>query len=499
MIDNAGAEEVESNSQHFDKQLKRRTTRSIIWTITEAAAEQIFSFVVFVLMARVLPKAELGTFAITFVFMDMGRIISTAGVTQRIARAKSFTARQLDTIFWTNVLLGALYCTAMVIFAHLVEASFHAPELEAVFRWMTIALMLSSVGSTHMALRLREFGHSTLAVRSFLAGLLGAVVAIAGIAMGFGIWAFVFQRIVREAVASTLAWKSYNWRPRFVFDVGEAKSDLKIGKELVGAQLVSYLTLRSQDLLIGKFMGPVPLSSYRVAWRSAELIGPQIVSTFSTVALQTFSRLQDHRAELRSAYTTLLRQCALLSIPALVGYGIAGPWLVPALFGAQWRESGWIALALMPLAIPFTLNYFVLSLLSALGHVTWQRHLALLELISTVLITTVAVWHGLIWVAIGYSVRAYLMLPLQMYFARKVSGIGIRDHLWAISAPLAASAVMVTLIGPVFYVLNPSTFLVIGPVCLLGALLYGLAVLALLPKDRRRLFAIVSNRQRSHL
>ena len=100
-----------------------------------------------------------------------------------------------------------------------------------------------------------------------------------------------------------------------------------------------------------------------MAWRCAELIGPQIVGPFATVALQTFSRLQDHREDLRKAYGSMLQQCALVSVPALVGYAVAGPWLVPALFGPQWQDAGMIAPMLLPLALPFTLSGFMLALL----------------------------------------------------------------------------------------------------------------------------------------
>lgn len=494
MTDSAVAATSEVGGQRFDAQLKRQTSRSIVWTITEAAAEQLFSFMVFVLMARVLPKAELGTFAITFVFIDVGRIVASAGVTQRVARAKAFTPTQLDTIFWTNVVMSAAFCAIVLVFAHYAETAFDAPKLEAVMQWMTIPLMLSALGNTHMALRLREFGHSTLAVRSFVAGVLGAIVAVVAVVLGAGLWAFVLQRVVREAVATLLAWKSYKWRPRFRFDVADAKADLIIGRELTGAQLVSYLTLRAQDLLIGKFLGAVPLSSYRVAWRSTELIGPGLVSTFSNVALQTFSRLQENRTELKAAYATLLRQCALLSIPALVGYGVAGPWLVPAVFGPQWRESGWIAPALMPLAIPFTLNFFVVSLLSALGHVTWQRHLALLDLISTVVVAAVAMRFGLIWVALAYSLRAYLWVPVELYLVRKASGIGVRDHVGALWVPTVASLVMAAVVGPALYALNPGSFVVIGLVCALGAIVYGAVVLVLLPQEREWLVGLNSRK-----
>ncbi|MEO5774007.1 MAG: oligosaccharide flippase family protein [Sphingomicrobium sp.] len=478
-----------ATEQAFDAGLKRKTARSIVWTITQASADQLFSFLVFVLMARLLSKADLGTFAIAFVFMEVGRVVGSAGVTQRIARAQTLEARQLDTIFWTNIILAALYCAAVLLGARIAALTFDLQQLEAVLRWMTVPVMLSAVGSTHLALRLREFGHRTLAARSVVAGLIGGIAAVAAVIAGLGIWSLVLQRVVREAVGSILAWRSFSWRPGRRFDARLAKADLSASTDLAGAQLIGLLTLRAQDLLIGRFIGAVGLSVYRVGWRCTELIGPGIVAPFSTVAMQTFARLQNNPEELRSAYCTVLRRCGLISIPALAGYGVAGPWLVPALFGPQWTDAGWIAPALLPLAIPFTLSGFVLALLSATGHIAWQRRLAMFELATTVVATGLTVSHGLLWVAIAYSLKSYISVPLQLYLVKKSGGITALDHVRALWPPILASAVMIAALVPVFRSLDTHNLLLLGFTCVGGAMLYAAIVWLCLPADRKRVAA----------
>ena len=479
-------------SPGFDSALRQKTRRSIIWLIGETLLEQSFSFLIFILMARTLPKAEMGTFAIVFVVMDMGRAIISAGVFQRIARAQSLSPIETDTLFWINVITGGLYCVAMLLFAHYVQAFFQAPLLEPVLGWMTIAMMAAALGNTHMALRLRHFGHRTLAVRALVAGILGAIVAVGGIVAGYGIWAFVWQRITREVVVTVLAWRSYAWRPRFRFGAAEARADIRFGKDIVWTQIVGYLTLRSQDLIIARFMGPALLSTYRVAWRSAELLGPQLVSTFSIVALQTFSRLQDNLPELRTAYRTLLRNCSLLTVPALVGYGVSGPWLVPALFGAQWHDAGLIALPLSLLAIPFTMTYFFQSILSALGHAKWQRHVAVAEMLSAVVVCLVAVRFGLMAVAVSYVIRAYLIIPVEIGLIRKVSGLTYRDHLWAFWPSLLAASAMALVVLGLLTAVQPTGLVEILAICAAGGVIYGAAVLAILPDQRARLRALIS-------
>jgi len=482
---------AEPGAAAFTHQLKRQTLRSIVWTMAQAAGDQLFSFAVFVMLARLLDKPAIGTFAIAFVFMDIGRNFATAGVSQRIARAKDLSGRELDTIFWTNVLLAAGYSLLIVAIAPLAERAFDAPQLAAVLAWLTIPVVLSAFGNTHMALRLREFGHKTLAVRSVVAGTIGGTCAVVAALLGAGIWALVLQRIVRELVCAALAWSAYRWRPSAAFDLGEARRYLKNSIDLGLAQVVTLLSLRAQDLGVARVMGPVSLSSYRVAWRCAELIGPQIVGPFATVALQTFSRLQDHREQLKTAYLSMLQQCALVSVPALVGYAIAGPWLVPALFGPQWRDAGMIAPMLLPLALPFTINGFVLALLAAKGRITWQRHLALLDLATTVAVTWLTVSHGLRWLALAYSLRALMIVPLQIHLVKRVSGIGMLDHAKALAKPVVAATIMGVAAALFFYVADPASLLVIVPLCGAAALVYAAIVATILPQYRKAVRQLV--------
>jgi O-antigen/teichoic acid export membrane protein len=475
----------------FDQQLKRRTLLSIVWTMAQAAGDQLFSFAVFVMLARLLDKPAIGTFAIAFVFMDIGRNFATAGVTQKIARAKDLTAADLDTIFWTNLLLAAAYSVLVFALAPTAERAFNAPQLGAVLGWLTIPIILSGAANTHMALRLREFGHKTLALRSVFGGLIGGTCAL----LGWGIWALVLQRIVRELVCTLLAWSAFRWRPSVRFDLRTARSYLKNSVDLGFAQVVTLLSLRAQDLGIARVLGPAPLSSYRVAWRCAELIGPQIVGPFATVALQTFSRLQDHREQLRTAYVAMVQQCAIISVPALVGYAIAGPWLVPALFGPQWSDAGAIAPMLLPLALPFTINGFVLALLASKGRIRWQRYLALLDLVTTIVVTVLVVPYGLKWLALTYSLRALVLVPVQLYFVRRVSGIGFGDHVRALSGPLLGSCVMGLVAALLFGMIQPTSLLIILPLCAAAAATYAAVIAILMPEYRRAIIRLILARR----
>lgn len=474
--------------QHgFDKDLRSKTRRSLGWMFGETIVEQLFSLLIFILMARVLPKDELGTFAITFVMMDMGREVTRAGVFQQIARLKTLLPLVLDTIFWINVILGGAFGFLMVMLAREGQAFFHAPKLEPVVQAMAAALFISSLGNTHMALRLREFGHRTMAFRSLVAGIAGVAIATGGILVGFGIWAFVAQRMAREVIVTIFAWNSVTWRPRFAFGWNEARDDLNFGWQIVSAQLVGYLSLRVQDLIIARVLGPIKLGSYRVAWRSAELLGPQLISVFSLVSLQTLSRLQDDREGLKAAYCELLRNCGLLTIPALAGYGAVGPWLVPVVFGQQWDDAGRLAPILAFLALPFAITYFFQSVMVATGHARLQQRIAVADLAMTTLVGLAAVRFGLTAIATTYVLRAYLWAPVQVYFIWKHTGIGFLDHLRSLAPSVAAAGLMVVVTLTMLIEFQSANPIVLAVVCLTGAFVYMVAIYFLLPSFAKKL------------
>ena len=173
------------------------------------------------------------------------------------------------------------------------------------------------------------------------------------------------------------------------------------------------------------------------------------------------------------------------------GFNPTGPWLVPALFGPQWHDAGMIAPMLVPLALPFVINPFVLALLAARGRIKWQRHLALLDLATTIAVTWATVSHGLKWLALAYSLRAVMLIPLQIHLVNRVAGIGMLDHARALAKPVAAAAVMGVVAALSFYVVDPAGLLTIMALCGIAALIYAAIVAAILPQYRKAALSFV--------
>ena len=445
-------------------------------------SDQLFSFLVFVLLARLLAPTDIGAFALMAVFAEVFRAISAAGLIQTVARERALSDEFLDTLYRAHMAFSLISCAVIFVVAKPFADFMDAPQITWPLRALSIVLPISALGQTHMALRLRAFGHKTTALRSVVGGLIGGGAAVAAALAGLGLWALVIQRIATEIVNAVLARLSYQWAPGRAFSWLMLKRNLGLNGSLTATQLVFIFTQRLQDLVIGSVIGIGAVGIYRTSWRTVELIANGAIQPFSTVAMQTLARVKDDRAEMLNAYRWMISKASALSFPALVGFGSMAPLAIPAVFGDKWAQAGDLAQIFAFMALPFTLNYFASPALGAAGASKALLFVGGCQLAMTALFTLAAAPFGLHAVAWAYVLRAYLTLPLQVIVLKRASGIGFLDTMAAVWEPLLASGVMGLFVHFALDEVALATPNRWGQLILTissGALVYGVALVAL--------------------
>jgi O-antigen/teichoic acid export membrane protein len=350
----------------------------------------------------------------------------------------------------------------------------------AILLWLAPLLPVSSLAVIHNARLARVFGHKNLAAQAIAASLLSGITAVACAFMGWGVWALVAQTAVNAVVTVLLGWVAYPWMPKFRFNVPLFRSVFLFSISLVVTQLMWMLLARVQDIFISRWYGPVEVGRYRIAWRLIELIGQAVLAPIGSVALVTLSRLQNDRVAFRNAYNKIVGAAALGTIPLLLGFGALSNDMIAMLFGDKWGNAGDIATVLVLMAVPFVMNFFASSALSAVNRAESILSVAALQLAATLVLTWLLVPYGVVAVAAGYTLRAWLTLPYQQYVLARFASIDAMSTLKAVALPLCGSLLMaagVWLAHPVIVEHVQNRWLSLGLSIGLGAVIY----LAFLP------------------
>jgi O-antigen/teichoic acid export membrane protein len=472
----------------YSADLRRKTRWSILWTVVRIASDQMFSFIVFVILARLLSPREIGTFALAVAFAEVSRVIAIQGMVQNIPRAKKLTPELADTVFWTNLAMSVVVALVVLGGAPIIMDLIDQPDAAGPLQALGFVLPIAALGATHLSLRLREFGHKSLAIRSVVGGTIGGAAAVGAAFAGWGIWSLVVQRFVAESLNALIAWLSYKWVPGRGFSMKQLRAIWGFGFNIVLTQILGLLPRRALDLVLGTMIGAAAVGIYRTAGRTTDLVAGGTISPFTTVALQTLSRLQSDTKEMTKAFRWMVSRSAMLTIPAMVGFGVLAPDLVPAVYGEKWQDAGVLAQTFAFLGITYSISSFASPLMMALGRGATLRTLAIAQLIATVVVAVLAAPFGIFVVAWASVLRGYCMLPFTLWMLKRASGIRPWDALSAIVKPLIASLIMgaavwglLELIRPIFAQALIPVFICAGA----GVAIYAVLILTISDQARQ--------------
>ena len=206
--------------------------------------------------------------------------------------------------------------------------------------------------------------------------------------------------------------------------------------------ILNFLNVHADDLLIGYFLGPTLLGFYTIAYKLFGVMKDLLTSVTNAVAFPAFSRLQDDPERMRRAFYQVINYTSILAFPAFIGMAIVAPELIPTLFGTQWGLSIPVLQVLTFIGILHSIFYFHDSLIIALGKPSWRLAMMFLNAVTNVIAFVLVVKWGIVAVAAAYVIRGYLLSPSEVWMVHHVAKIDVKKYFRQFRDPLLGSLVM---------------------------------------------------------
>ena len=422
--------------------LRPRVARGITWTVAELWGRQALNLAVFAVLTRLLTAADFGLVALATVFVSFAQLVVDQGLGDALIQRREVTRRHLDTAFWAAVVTGGGLTILGIVLAAPIASALHQPDLAPILQILSGTFLLAAFTSIQVALLRRELAFRSLAVRSIAAASGGGIVGITMASLGLGAWALVGQQVGAAVLSVIALWTVSPWRPGFAFDRAKFRELFSFGAHVVGSDMLNFFSRNVDNLLIGAFLGPIPLGLYAVGYKILDVSQTMLLNIARRITFPAFSRLQGDRVRLRQAYFRVGRAGSLVILPSYVGLALVAPELTVTVFGHQWRDSGTVALVLFLVGPLFCIQAFSDSLLNAAGRPDVVFRYRLITAVTNVVGFVIAVPFGIVPVAAAYTIRGYLLAPLLLRWMRVYAGIPAREYLLRLRGIAASTAVM---------------------------------------------------------
>ena len=375
------------------------------------------------------------------------------------------------------------------------------PRLEPIIEALSLCVLIKGLTVVQEAKLTREMDFKSLALRTNLSIVVGAVVGVSLALLGWGMWALVWQSLARGIVGLLVLWRAAHWHPRLRFNVRHMRELAWFSIKYFPATLFDFLGTQAEPLIMGKFFGDAAVGVYRLVMRLLDLVITLVSRALWYVSFPYFSEAQGDPARLKARVSDCLRFSMLFSLPLLAVLGMESGALVRVL-GPKWADAEKAIQILCVYAAIRSLVLFAGPLLVALGRPHVFSAIMGVQCVAMCVGVGSAAYllrvagadqqvAGVAWARVGVYVTVFL--PFAIWTIVRNAKLGVSDLLASISPGVAAVvAVALTdllLVAGMHAVNLPPLF----GLAMRGGLagLAGLAVIAVLEPGIRRSVALV--------
>lgn len=318
---------------------QRSVFSNFIWRYLERIGAQGVTFVVSVILARILDPAVYGTVAIVTVFTTIMQVFVDSGMGNALIQKKDADDVDFSSVFYFNLLICALLYVVMFFAAPFIALFYEMPELTNLIRVMSLILIISGVKNVQQAyvskhMLFKKFFFSTLG------GTIGA--AIVGIWMawkGYGVWALVVQGLFNALVDTVILWITVKWRPKRVFSIQRLKNLFSYGWKLLASALLNTGYRELRQLIIGKIYTSDDLAFYNRGSQFPHLIVTNINTSIDSVLFPSLAEEQDDRSRVRDMTRRAIKISSYLMMPMMMGLAVCAEPIVRLVLTEKWLPS----------------------------------------------------------------------------------------------------------------------------------------------------------------
>jgi len=455
-----------------DKELHKSSIISnMFWKFAERSGAQIVTFILSLVLARLLSPNEYGIIAMVTVFITIANVFVESSFGNALIQKKDADNLDFSSVLFLNIGLSLVLYGFIFVSAPIVADFYGYVILTPIMRVMGLRIIVAAINSVQHAYVSRNMIFKRFFYSTISGTIVSAIVGISMAYMGFGVWALVAQYMVNTTVDTIVLWFTVKWRPEIQFSIIRVKSLFSFGWKLLVAQLLGTLANQSRQLIIGKMYTSSDLAYYNMGLRFPRPIMTNINTSISAVMFPVVSKAQDDLERLKTLTRKSIRVSSYFIFPMMMGMAVVAEPMVKVLLTEKWIMAvPYLRIACFANAI-IIMQIVIKNAIMALGRsdVFLKMDIASKVLGITLLICVMR--QGVMVIALTLLVTGTFNVVIKVIVSKRMIGYTYREHLSDNAPILAVSAIM----GAAVYLINLFGFSSIITMCIqipLGIAIY---------------------------
>ncbi len=372
-------------------------------------------FVGVLLVTRFIGPSDFGIYSGVLALVTLLATFAQLGAEVFLIRSEEEPAEHVyDQVFSVLLISTAATVVLGLIGSFVVSAFVGQNDFVLPFQVLLLALPLGVLWAPAQAKIERRFHFRHMAMAQLTSDIVLYVVAVPLAIAGVGLWAPIVGTFASYGCLLVLSYIFAAYRPRLAFSRALTLRLARFGAAFTPAGMLARVEYLVNPLVVGPILGAASVGYVALALRLVDTASFILRATFR-VSLVAFARVQRDEARLRRGFEETMSLQVLALSPLLVGFTVASPWLLPLLFGDEWKPT----LEVLPLVAASTLAFCVFNAHCAVLYVLGRTAVvSAIELLRVILLFLGALLLVPLFGLVGYGV-ALLVTSLGWWLAHR--------------------------------------------------------------------------------
>jgi len=414
----------------MSNQIDNKTTiKNFIWRFAERCGAQGVSFIVSIVLARLLEPSVYGTIALVTVFTTILQVFVDSGLGTALIQKKDADDLDFSSVFYFNFTVCLVLYFGMFVSAPYIAKFYGDETLVPVIKVISLTLVISGVKNIQQAYVSRN-----MLFKRFFFSTIGGTIASAfvGIFMayiGMGVWALVAQQLSNATIDTIILWVTVKWKPKRMFSWKRLKELLSYGWKLLVSALLETVYNNLRNLVIGKLYSSADLAYYNQGDKFPKLIVTNINTSIDSVLLPTMASSQDDSARVKNMTRRAIKTSTYIMAPLMIGLAFCSNTIVELVLTEKW-------LPCVPFLQIFCITYMFypvhtanLNAIKAMGKSDIFLKLEIIKKIVGMALLLSTMWFGVMAMAYSLLVSCVLNQIINSWPNKKLLNYGYLEQL----------------------------------------------------------------------
>lgn len=321
----------------MSQNLKEQSINSFIWKSAQSLCTLGMTFVIQLILARILLPEDFGIVAITTVFMTLANTIIETSFSSAVIQRNTLDQKLISSIFYANLVLSVFVYFVLFFTAPVISVFYQEPILVTIIRIQGLKVIFSGIYSIPQAFLNRKMKFKTLFVCSFIGTIGQAVIGISMAMSGAGIWALVISTLASSIIAGGAIIIMEPWRPSLFFSFKMVKKALSFSSKVLIIRVLRKLFYNVRVLAIGKVYDTQILGFFNKGFQFPSTAMTVVDGSLTSVAFSSLSKLQNNTSKLLASLRQYVRISMFICTPLMIGMALVAEPMVLVLLTDKWE------------------------------------------------------------------------------------------------------------------------------------------------------------------